>query len=417
MTPRRTTSGRAGAVVAPVLALTIVVTLGAATDPAAAAVLHVPRHATITIDGHGYGHGHGMSQYGAEGAARKGLSANQIVRFYYPHTRAGTFKGKVRVLISADTDQNTTVVNQPGLKVHDLGNGSTVALPRTGKAGQATRWRFSSKSGKPAQVSYRTDSWHLWRTLAGDGEFRATRPIRLVLPGGTMAYRGTLQSRTSTRGGSKAHRITVNRVSMEDYVRAVVPREAFPSWHQAALRAQAIAARSYAAFEVGQPLSPLYQLCDTTDCQVYGGVSAETATTDQATTKTAGQIRTYRGKPAFTQFSSSNGGWLAKGTQPYLVAKKDPYDRWSGNPNHTWRTTVSDAQIEKAWPSLGNLTGISVDRRDGHGQWNGRILRMTLIGSRGSVRFGYADTDSPPVDDFRFLLGLRSTWINLSIAG
>src|SRR3954451_877022 len=61
--------------------------------------LHVPHRAVITIDGRGWGHGHGLSQYGAEGAARKGLTAAKIVHFYYPHTHAGRAKGRVRVLL------------------------------------------------------------------------------------------------------------------------------------------------------------------------------------------------------------------------------------------------------------------------------------------------------------------------------
>jgi stage II sporulation protein D len=406
MTPRPTSSLGTASALTGALGATVLVALVGTTSPASAAPLHIPRHATLVIQGHGYGHGHGLSQYGAEGAARAGLSARQIVRFYYPHTRAGTFRGKVRVLISADTDQNTTVVQQAGLKVRDLADGATIALPTTGKASQASRWRLSSGAGAPTRVSYRTDSWHAWRTLSGDGEFRAPRPIRLVLPGGPVSYRGSLQSRTSVAGG-KPHRITVDKVSMEDYVRAVVPREAFPTWHPAALRAQAIAARSYAAFEIADSTNQLFQLCDTSTCQVYGGRSAEVPTTDAATAKTAGQIRTFHGRPAFTQFSSSNGGWLAAGSQPYLVAKKDPYDGWSGNPNHTWKTDVSDAAVEKAWPSLGNLTSITVDQRDGNGQWHGRVLKMTLGGSRKDVKVSG--------DEFRLALGLRSTWITITV--
>lgn len=406
MTPRRTTSILVTTLAASTLAASTFVGLGGVLEPAAAA-LRVPKHATIVVHGRGFGHGRGMSQYGAEGAARRGLSAKQIVKFYYPHTRPGTFRGKVRVLISADTDQNTTVINQAGLKVRDLGSGSTVAVPTSGAIGKATRWRMSSKPGKPARVSYLTGSWHVWRTLTGDGEFRAPKPIRLVVPGGPTPYRGTVQSRTSTRGGSAPHRITVNKVSMEDYVRAVVPREAFPSWHQAALRAQAIAARSYAAYKMRRPLSNLYQLCDTSICQVYGGAAAEVSSTDRATARTSGQIRTYRGKPALTEFSSSNGGWTAASSLPYQVAQQDPYDGWSGNPNHTWRTSVSDATIEKHWPSIGNLQKIQVLQRTGDGKWGGRIEHVLLAGSKGSTTL--------TGDEFRIGLGLRSTWLNLTI--
>ena len=68
---------------------------------------------------------------------------------------------------------------------------------------------------------------------------------------------------------------------------------------------------------------------------------------------------------------------------------------------------MGSAAIEKAWPALGNLTGITVNQRDGNGQWNGRVLTMTLHGS-----------DDPDLsitgDEFRSRLGLRSTWFTLS---
>ncbi|HEY3528588.1 MAG TPA: SpoIID/LytB domain-containing protein [Nocardioides sp.] len=402
MPPRCTTT----AATALAVATSVLVAGGAALEPAAAAGLSIPRHATIVVRGHGWGHGRGMSQYGAEGAARQGLSAQKIVRFYYPHTQAGTVGGNVTVWIEADTDDNTTVLARPGLLMRDLAAGTTRKVPTTGAAGKATRWRMSGR-GTATRVSYRTDGWHTWRTLTGAGEFRSTgKPLTLLVAGDRVSYRGTLQSIGPVTG--HPGRITVNKVSLENYVRGVLAREMPSSWHQAALRAQAIAARTYAAYKVAHPLSSRAALCDTSDCQVYGGTAAETPSTDEAVAKTADQVRLYDQKPAFTEFSSSNGGWLAKGDQPYLVAKPDPYDGWSGNPNHTWRTTLSDATIEKRWPSIGNLRRITVTQRDGNGQWNGRIESMKLVGSTG--------TKTLTGDAFRGGLGLKSTWLAFGVS-
>jgi SpoIID/LytB domain protein len=372
-----------------------------------APTLTIPPGATITVAGRGYGHGHGLSQYGAQGAARQGRTAMQIVRFYYPHTRSGTAKDVVRVHITADTDNNTTVMARSGLKVRDLRTGTTIPVPTTGPVSKASRWRLSAGPGGTTKVSYLTGSWHLWKKLVGDGELRGSGALRLVLPSAVVTYRGALQSR-SLPGTPAGHRVTVNRVALDGYVRGVIPREMPASWLPAALRAQAIAARTYAAFEVADSTNRVYQLCDSAACQVYGGESAEFASTNQATTATAGQIRTFHGAPAFTQFSASNGGWTSAGGKPYLVAEKDPFDPWSGNPYRSWTTKVTAAAIEKAWPSLGHLTGITIGTRDGHGLWGGRVEKMTL---HGRTTANLAVTG----DDFRSRLGLRSTWFNLSI--
>jgi stage II sporulation protein D len=386
------------------LAAVTVTGLAHAGAPAQAPEVRIPDRATITVNGHGFGHGHGLSQYGAEGAARRGLTGAQIVRFYYPHTRAGQARGPVRVHITADTDGNTTILARSGLKVRNLDNGSVSAVPTRGAAGKASRWRLSAGAGGATKVSYLHSGWHLWKTLHGDAEFRAAGPLKLVLPSSVVTYRGTLQLRTLPAARAP-QRVTVNRVPLDDYVRGVIPREMPALWHQAALRAQAIAARTYAAFEEADSTNPVYQLCDTTSCQVYGGLSAELSSTNEATRATAGQIRTYRGEPAFTQFSASSGGWTSDGGKPYLPAQRDPYDGWSGNHVHTWSTTVTSGAVEKAWPALGNLTGITVDSRDGHGQWNGRVLTMTLHGSKKDVALSG--------DAFRLGLGLRSTWFSL----
>jgi stage II sporulation protein D len=367
--------------------------------------ISVPDHATLTIRGRGWGHGRGMSQYGAEGAAREGLTAQRIVRFYYPHTQVGTIGGNVRVWLEADTDHNTTVVARAGLEVRDLAGGAARKVPTTGEAGKASQWRLSNSTGGRTKVSYRTSAWHTWRTLKGNGEFRSTRkPLTLVVAGDKVSYRGTLQSMAPIKG--HPGRITVNRVAIESYVRGVVAREMPSSWHQAALRAQTIAARTYAASKRNSPLSSRAALCDTSSCQVYGGVAAETSSTDQAVAKTAKQILLYQGEPASTEFSSSNGGWTVASALPYQTAQQDPYDSWSGNPYRSWRTTVSAAAVEKAF-GLGNLRRIVITERDGNGQWNGRVLEMRLVGSKRTVT-----TDG---DHFRSALGLRSTWFDISV--
>ena len=381
---------------------------GAPSTPARA--LPVPDTATLTVAGHGYGHGHGMSQYGAEGAARSGRNAGEILRFYYPHTTSGRVGGSVKVLITASIGHSTTVVNRPGLQVHDFARGTTTKVPTRGAAANASGWRMSNGSGRATRVWYRTDTWHWWRTLPGNGEFRTTgSPLTLVLGHTRTTYRGTLRSMGPI--SRSTHRITVNLVSLEGYVRGVVPREMPASWHQAALRAQAVAARTYAAYENAHanPQDRRFTICDSASCQVYGGLTAEDPRSNRAVTATKGMVRDYQGAPAFTQFSSSNGGWTSAGSVPYLDAHQDPYDGWAGNPVHTWSTKVTSRQIERHWPALGNLLSVAIDHRDGNGQWNGRVERMTLHGSKADRHI--------TGDDFRLRLGLRSNWFRFARVG
>jgi stage II sporulation protein D len=360
---------------------------------------------TIAVDGHGYGHGRGMSQYGSEGAARAGLTSAQIMDFYYPGTTPGQAGGQVKVWITADRDRALTVVARTGLKVRDLATTQKWTLPDKG----ATKWRLSAGAGTRTVVSFFKQRWVKWRTLKGDAELAAGgQPITLVLPGSRVAYRGALALRAPRPG--KAKRVTVNRLPLDSYLKGVVPRETFTSWSPAALESQAIAARTYAAFERAEPDSTVYQICDTTSCQVYGGFSAEYASTNTAIEATAGQVRLdAAGQPAFTQFSSSNGGFSAAGSQPYLVAQADPYDGWSGNSNTSWTLPLTAGNVEKSYPAIGTLTSIAVDTRDGNGEWGGRALAITLVGTAGSV----ATTG----EEFRLRVGLKSSWFTLRVTG
>ena len=402
MTPR-TALPRAGAAAVVAAAL---LTLDGGAPATAAPGLVVPKGATIVVHGRGFGHGHGMSQYGAQGAAKQGMSTGQILGFYYPRTVGGHAGGKVRVLLTAGIGKATTVVARPGLRVRDLAQGTTTSVPTSGKPAAATRWRMSGDGSGGTQVAYLTGAWHVWRTLKGDGEFRSTgQPLTLVLGTARTTYRGTLRSMAPI--SRTTHRIIVNKVSLEGYVQGVVPREMPSSWRPAALRAQAVAARTYAAYEVGNSYDPRFNLCDSTSCQVYGGRSAEVASTNRATAATAGQVRTYDGQPAFTQFSASNGGWLAAGGHPYLVAKRDPYDTGAVDPYASWKTRVTARRIQQTWPALGRLRSIEVRARDGNGTWGGRIAKLTLHGTQADRRL--------TGEGFRSALALRSTWLSFTI--
>lgn len=402
MLPRPHRSKWLSAVVLSALTALTIPLLSAA--PASAAdVVPIPKDAQITIDGHGFGHGKGLSQHGARGAARQGLNHREIMDFYYPGTSWGTVRGHVRVHITADTTDSVVVRPRSKLKVRDIAAKKVYTLPSNG----AAKWRLTARSKNRTSVAFKAKGqpWKRWKLFKADAQFGAgNRPITLVMPKGReVAYRGVLRSASS--GVGKA-RDTVNVVTMEHYLRGVVPLEMPASWNAEAVRSQAVAARTYATFERSNPLAKHYQICDTTQCQVYGGASAEHPLSDAAIKATAREILTYEGKAAFTQFSSSSGGWTAVGSRPYLVAKPDPYDDWSGNTVHSWKHQTTAAQIEKTWPQLGELQRISVTKRTGHGKWGGRVLNVTLVGDRTKVRI--------TGDEMRFALGLRSNWFNVT---
>ncbi|MPZ60331.1 MAG: SpoIID/LytB domain-containing protein [Propionibacteriales bacterium] len=395
-----------------VLALGVVSTLtvlsqyAAPASKAAGQVHYVPVDGEGKVMGHGYGHGHGMSQYGAEGAARAGKSYRRILSFYYPGTNLGGLKKtRLRVLITADTTSDVKVSPARGLRVRDRGLGQTWTLPRDPAI---DRWRIM---GSPDVVQFhRNGNWRTWtmpngRTrLKGVGEFRANVPIKLwvPVPGGEVSkrYRGSLRSVKPSAGAN--HRDTVNVVGIDRFVRGVVSAEMPASWSQRALRAQAVAARTYAIHERNENRWRYYDTCDSPLCQVYNGVGAETEPTDRAVRATRRQILRYDGRAAFTQFTASSGGRTSYGGRPYLPTQRDPWDDWPGNSVHDWTTRIDTGRLERRYPSLGNLISIDVFRRTDGGEWGGRVARLRLNGSQNDVRLSG--------EDFRSIYGMRSTW-------
>lgn len=364
----------------------------------------VPSTRKITVQGHGYGHGIGMSQYGAQGAAKQGVKYASILSRYYPGTTLGGRSGNIRVLISQDTTDSVDIAGRSGLVFRNVKAGTTMALPTTINGKTVTRWRILQVSSdkKQSTLQYRTTgdytSYKATR-WTGDGQFEGPSSIALIMPSGSaVKYRGAIRSAVPSTGSTS--RNTVNTVSIENYVRGVIAAEMPSSWMPEALKAQAVAARTYGVRSITS--TRYYDICSTTACQVYGGASRETANTDAAVQGTNGKILRYDGKTAFTQFSSSSGGYTSPGSQPYLKAVSDPWDNWSGNANHAWTATVSAATIEKAYPAIGTLKQLKVTKRNGFGDWGGRVSTISLVGS--------AKTVTITGDSARWAFGLKSNW-------
>jgi stage II sporulation protein D len=158
----------------------------------------------------------------------------------------------------------------------------------------------------------------------------------------TTPYRGLLEVRPAEEG-----RLTVvNVVNLEDYLRGVVPNElspqAFPQIE--ALKAQAVAARTYALSHVGDYASKGYDLCATASCQVYRGQSSEHPLTDRAVEETRGIVATWRGRPIHAYYTSTCGGHTEEGGA--IFDDDAPYLRGVAclpelSSRHTVRTTAA----------------------------------------------------------------------------
>lgn len=294
-----------------------------------ALLLAPPAQANVRwiVNGHGFGHGVGMSQYGAYGYARHGADYRSILGHYYTGTAIGLANGArvVRVLIDVSGG--------------DVGfSGATAAC---GKALDPARQYKAHRAG--AGVVLRGTRG---RSLASCGrKLRASGRGRIDIAGAGL-YRGALEVvPTASDGGSLN---AIDAVPVDQYVKGVIPNEMPASWPQQALRAQAVAARSFAlSVEVGGNGFDLY---GDTSSQVYKGIASETAATNEAADATAGQVVTYGGEVAQTYFSACSGGHTESvqnvffgSPVPYLVGVPDPYDYYC--PLHSWTLRFSEARI------------------------------------------------------------------------
>ncbi|HSM81408.1 MAG TPA: SpoIID/LytB domain-containing protein [Nodosilinea sp.] len=200
----------------------------------------------------------------------------------------------------------------------------------------------------------------------------------------------------------------VNWVDIEAYLYGVVGGEMPASWPQEALKAQAVAARSYAMYRRDRTQGQLFDVGGTTAHQVYRGLAAEAPSVQAAVNATQGQVLTYGGRIIEAVFHSSSGGYTENSEDiwqratPYLRAVAD-YDQEA--PVFQWSETFSTQQIEQRITGIGRLTGVATERATPQG----RIASIRLTGTQG--------TRTLTGTELRQALGLRSSLCSLTLSG
>lgn len=169
------------------------------------------------------------------------------------------------------------------------------------------------------------------------------------------------------RRASDGNITVINYVGLEDYVKGVLPYEIDPDWPAEAQKAQAVCARSFALGTSKH--NEYYELCNTTNCQVYLGANRATEASDAAVDATQGEYLTYNGEPVIGYFFSSDGGATEDavnvwgGDYPYLQGKEDPYETYDSS----WSVTLTAEEIRQklvsAGYSIGTVANVEVTRR------------------------------------------------------
>jgi stage II sporulation protein D len=316
------------------------------------------------VRGHGFGHGVGMSQYGAYGYAKHGKDYRFILGHYYTGTGIGALQGTrvVRVLV--------------GVLGGDVGfSGATSACGRRLQGGRIYEAHRSGSGVKLRNAS--------GRPLADCGrKLRAAGDGRISIAGiGT--YRGALEVVTTDSDVGSLN--AINAVPVDEYVKGVIANESPASWPQAELRAQAVAARSYALSV--QVSGNGFDLYDDTSSQVYEGIASETAATNAAADATRGEVLLYGGKIAQAYFSACSGGHTESVQNvffgpaiPYLVGVPDPYDYYC--PLHSWTLRFTGPEISAKLGGYldGGLRKVVVTKRGA----SPRIVWARLYGTGGT---------------------------------
>jgi hypothetical protein len=395
-------------VTAALLAAVALASVGVTTSSAPTVTAQAPIGAVI-VEGTGNGHGRGLSQWGAYGwSVDRGWDWLQILDWYYGNTTMGDVPTTERMtvrLVDLDAAAAVGVIGHgTGLTVSGPGMPTVTAASVRVVRNPGGWFDVFTDPGLTCGAANYVGSGSAATMTTVTSEDPASDPalaVGVCQPNGSVVhYRGAVRVVGDSTGTVRV----VNDVGVEDYLRGVVPREVSASWGDAgggagmnALRAQAVAARSYG---LAQNRYTYARTCDTPTCQVYDGAATRPSPTgavtrvqqpqtDRAIAETAGKVRRWSpgapgaaGTIVSTEFSASNGprtaGW------PFPVRDDAPGDGTSRNPLHRWTRTLDPTALASRY-GLGTL--LSVSQVDGDPRYDGIWYNdVVLVGTSRTVR-------------------------------
>ena len=315
-----------------------------------------------------------------------------------PTIRIGLMTQQFSITLSSDAD----------FEVLDADNGALLA----GYAAK-TKVRLGLREGQFTLNSNQVTASKIRVAFKSDRVERDVKSLEV----NNRRYRGQIEV---FRTPGKAGVTVVNALPVDQYVYGILKREISPEWPLEALKAQAVAARTYALYNMGKHKDEGFDLCATSDCQVYGGQEAEDPRVTKAVDDTRGLVMTYGDKIIAAQFHASSGGYTENSENvwenalPYLKGVPD-FDKDS--PYYRWQKRVTAQELEDALRiggyNIGQIKAIELSRitsppviTEDRGV-SGRVKRLSVIGSTGVVAIEGTK--------LRSLLTLQSTLFEISV--
>lgn len=427
---------------------------------APAAPVPVP---ALEIVGRGFGHGVGMAQDGALSMGRAGATTPQILGQFYPGTKIGRAGGNVRVPVLSAGSAGTLAFPNGG-EVRDALDGPATMAVRVAPGGSMVisyengRYHAAPAGQSPPEPSA-TSTTSAVATTSTTAPQGAPNPVPIAttttVPGAPTSTTSPASPSTTTRIGTAAATTTtaavasaespppsssarplwaipydggtvsvparsriyrgyieatasggslrfVNQVNVETYLKGM-GEVRNPSWPQASLRTQAIAARTYAL----RAMAAGGELCDSQRCQVYLGATAEYAAMNKAVNDTSGQAVFFGGSLASTVYSANGGGFSASREEGFgTTGSNYPYLRpspYSTTDAASWKVVAPLREIGARLGYSGALESVEVVRRGP----SGRALEVRLDGASGPRAVSGLAFDAG--------LGLKSTLFTLRV--
>ena len=206
----------------------------------------------------------------------------------------------------------------------------------------------------------------------------------------------------------------INILNIEQYLYGVVPAEIEPDSPLEAIKAQAVAARTYTYKNLKKNENWGFDLANTVEDQVYRGYDGERASTNRAVDETKGKKMLYNGSLANVFYFASSGGMTADirevwGSEiPYLLSVPDPYESET-SPNYIWEKTLTAEEIKSilfvSGVEIGDIISVSAEEYSP----SGRVTTLRITGTKGAITYYNKDT--------RFIFNLNSQKYTIQSAG